>query len=50
MLQIKFLKNQKAHFVINEFFSENLAVCEIMWKNILEPGRPQMTVWCMRVI
>ena len=23
---------------------ENLAVCEMMWKNILERGRPQMTI------
>jgi hypothetical protein len=29
------------------FFSENRAVYEIMWKNILEPGRPQMTIWRM---
>ena len=20
-----------------------------MWKNIVEPDRPQMTVWCMRI-
>jgi len=28
---------------------ENLAVDEIMWKNIVEPGRPQMIIWCMRI-
>jgi hypothetical protein len=31
------------------FFFENFAVCEIMWKNIVELGRPQMTVWRMRI-
>ena len=31
------------------FFSENRAVYEIMWKNIVEPGRPQMTIWRMRI-
>jgi len=31
------------------FFSENLAVFEIMWKNVLEPGRPQMTVFFVSV-
>jgi hypothetical protein len=31
------------------FFFENLAFCEIMWKNIVERGRPQMTIWCMRI-
>jgi hypothetical protein len=25
-------------------FSENRAVCEIMWKNIVQPDRPQMTI------
>jgi hypothetical protein len=29
-------------------FSENLAFYE-MWKNVLEPGRPQMTIWRMRI-
>jgi hypothetical protein len=27
----------------------NLAVYEIMWKNIVEWGKPQMTVWHMRI-
>jgi hypothetical protein len=27
---------------------ENRAVCEIMWKNIVETGRPQMSIWRMR--
>jgi len=31
------------------FFPENGAVYEIMWKNIIEPGRPQMTIWRMRI-
>jgi hypothetical protein len=26
-----------------------LAVYEIMWKNIVEPNRPQMTIWRMRI-
>ena len=30
------------------FFFENRAICEIMWKNIVEPDRPQMTIWRMR--
>jgi len=24
---------------------ENCAVFEIMWRNIVEPDRPQMTIW-----
>jgi hypothetical protein len=31
------------------FFFENRAICEIMWKNIVEPDRPQMTIWRMRM-
>jgi len=26
------------------FSSENRVIYEIMWKNIIEPGRPQMTI------
>jgi len=29
------------------FFFENPAIFEIMWKNIVQPGRPQMTIWRM---
>jgi len=28
-------------------FFFNCAVYEVMWKNIVEPDRPQMTIWCM---
>ena len=31
------------------FFFENRAVYEKMWKNTVERGRPQMTIWCMRI-
>ena len=30
-------------------FSVDSSVCEIMWKNIVQPGRPQMTIWPMRI-
>jgi hypothetical protein len=30
------------------FLIENHAVNEIMWKNIVQPGGPQMTIWRMR--
>jgi len=33
--------------VKNLFFSENHAVYEVMWKNIVEPDRPQITIWRM---
>ena len=31
------------------FFFETRAVYEIMWKNIVEPEMPQMTIWRMRI-
>jgi hypothetical protein len=33
----------------SNFFFGNRAVYEIMWKNIVEPGRPQVTTWRMRI-
>ena len=33
----------------NFFFSESRAVYEIMWKNIVQRDRPQMTIWRMRI-
>ena len=35
-------------FYIQETFSENRSVYEIMWKNIGQPDRPQMIIWRMR--
>jgi len=35
--------------MFDNFFFENHAVCGIIWKNIIEWGRPQMTIWRMRV-
>jgi len=34
-------ENQNTHFIFNNFFfPENRVVYEIMWKNIVQPGRP----------
>jgi len=35
--------------VFSNVIFENRAVYEIMWKNVVEPGRPQMTIWCMLI-
>ena len=40
-------EKRNTHFMIHKFF-ENLAVYEIISKNLVEPGRPQ-TIWRMRV-
>ena len=42
-------ENQNTHFMFSSFFSENHAVNGIIWRNMIERGRPQMTRWSMRV-
>jgi hypothetical protein len=37
-------ENQNTHFMFNKFFSENRAVCEIMWKYMAQPDKPQMAI------
>jgi hypothetical protein len=41
-------ENQDTHFVFSKFvFLEYCAVYEVLWKNVVERGRPQMTIWRM---
>jgi hypothetical protein len=43
-------ETRDTHFIVNNFFfSENLTVYEIMWENVEERGRPQMTIRHMRI-
>ena len=40
----------KSHILCSvTFFFENRVIYEIMWKNTVELGRPQMTKWRMRI-
>jgi len=41
--------NQNTSSMFNYFFSENRAVYEKIWKNIVERSRPHMTVWRMLI-
>jgi hypothetical protein len=41
--------NQNTHFMFNIFFFENPAFYEIMWKIIVQPDRPQTTIWRMSI-
>jgi hypothetical protein len=43
------IESQNTHFMLNNIFFENNAVYEIMWKNIVEEGRRQMTIRRMRI-
>jgi len=51
MSQTKVVEKIKTHILCSAifFFSENRAVYEIMWKQVVERGRPQMTIWRMRI-
>jgi hypothetical protein len=43
-------QNQNTHFMSNNFFPENLAVCEMMRKNMVQPDRQldNNIIRCMR--
>ena len=47
MFQTKVVEKIKTHILCSVTFFENCAIYEIMWKNIVERGRPQMTIWHM---
>ena len=50
MFQTKVAEKIKTHILCSIYiYFLNLVVYEVMWKNIVEPGRPQITVWCMRI-
>ena len=46
----KIVEKLKAHILCSViFFFENYTVYEITWKNVVEPGRPQMMIRRMRI-
>ena len=49
MFQAKFVEKIKTHIVCSVTFFENHSVYEIIWKNIVDRDRPQMTLWRMRI-
>jgi len=42
-------ENQNKHFKFNFFPPENRAIYEVIWKNMVEPDRLQMTIWRMYI-
>jgi len=50
MSQTKFVEKIETNILCSvTFFFENRAVYEIVWKNMVERDKPQMTIWCMRI-
>jgi hypothetical protein len=39
----KIIEKTAKQFMFNNVF-ENRVVCEIMWKNVVSPDRPEMTI------
>jgi hypothetical protein len=44
----KSVEKLSSHTTFNNFF-ENPAIYEITWKNTVEPVRPQMAIWRIRI-
>jgi hypothetical protein len=44
MFQTKVAEKIKIHLMPYNLFPENRAIYEIMWKNMIEAARPQITV------
>ena len=48
MFQTQFLEKIKVHILGPVTLFENCGIYEIMSKKIVEPGKPQLKIWCMR--
>jgi hypothetical protein len=44
-----FRESRNTHFMFSYFFFVNHAIYEIIWNCTVEQGRPQMTIWRMRM-
>jgi hypothetical protein len=49
MFQAKIMKKITTHLRVQFLVFENHAFYEVMWKNSVEPDRPQMTIRRMRI-
>jgi hypothetical protein len=50
MFQTKFVEKIKTHILCSTTFFRKSYVHEIMLKNTVQPGKPQPTVWSLRII
>jgi len=48
MLQNKIVEKIKTHILCSKTFFHDRAVCEKMLTDTVQPGWPQMTIWCKR--
>jgi hypothetical protein len=45
----QFGEKQNAHFIFSNFFSKIIPFYDTMWKNTVQPDRPQMIILHMRI-
>ena len=50
MFKTRVVDKIKTQILCSITLFENRAAYKIIWKNIVEPGRPQMAIWRMRVV
>jgi hypothetical protein len=44
MFKTKVVEKIETHILFSVIFSENRAVYEVMWENMVQPDRPQMAI------
>jgi hypothetical protein len=44
VFQAKLAEKIKTYILCSKIFPENIAVCVIMWENIVQPDRSQMNI------
>jgi len=49
VFQANVLEKIKTRILCSTTLLDNRAVYEIMWRNIVKPDKPQMTIWRMRL-
>jgi hypothetical protein len=49
MFQTKVVEKIKTHIMCSVTFFKNRAAYDIIWNNNVEQGRPQTTIWLMRI-
>jgi hypothetical protein len=49
MFQAKLVEKFKIQILCTVHFFENRGIYELMWKNIVEWGRSNMSIWRMRI-
>ena len=42
--------SKNTHGMFNNFLFEILTICNVMWRNTVEPGSPQTTIWRVQIL